>query len=100
MKKDINKILKSITPETPIDEVINLCDRVENFELILANLPKTESMSVQLSDEIKQAALDLFTTNKPDAAQITTSYIQKNLPVTYPQAAAIVDWLKANIKKY
>jgi len=95
MKKKINELLKTITPQTPIDEVINLCDSVEDVELIMANLPKAENKSVQLSEEIKQAALSLVNLTELNAAEITTSYIQKNLLVTYPQAIAIVEWLKA-----
>jgi len=94
MKKDINEILKTITPQTLIDEVINLCDSIEDFELILANISKTENKSVRLSNEIKETALSLIKTNKLNEAEITTAFIQKSLPVTYPQAVAIVDWLK------
>ena len=95
MKKDINEILKTITPNTPIVEVIAYCDTVEDFDLILSKLPITDSMPVPLSDELKKAALSLVKTNKLNAVEITTSYIQKNLPVTHPQAAALEDWLKA-----
>ena len=95
MKKDINEILKTITPNTPIEEVIAYCDTVEDFDLILSKLPITDSMPVPLSDELKKTALSLVKTNNLNAAEITTSFIQKNLPVTYPQAAALVDWLKA-----
>lgn len=94
MKKDINEILKAITPETPIEEVIAYCDTVEDFNLILSKLPHTENKPVPLSDELKKAAFSLVKTNKLNAAEITTSFIQKNLTVTYPQAAALVDWLK------
>lgn len=94
MKSNINKILKTVKPDTPLEEVAAHCDNIEDFELIIVNLPKTKSKPVQLSEEIKQAALSLVKINKLNAAEITTSYIQRNLPVTYPQAAAIVDWLK------
>lgn len=93
MKKDINEILKIVTPDTPLKEVIAYCDSLEDFELIFASLPETESKTVLLSGEIKQAALSLVKTNKLNAAEITTAYIQRNLHVTYPQAAALVDWL-------
>lgn len=95
MKKDINEILKAITYDTPIEEVIAYCDTVEDFDLILSKLPITDSMPVKLSDELKKAVLSLVKTNKLNTAKITTSYIQRNLPVTYTQAAALVDWLKA-----
>ena len=94
MKKNINEILENITPYTPLEEVTAYCDTVEDFEIILANLPEIESTPVQLSEEIKQAALSLVKTNNLNAAQITTAYIQRNLPVTYPKASAIVDWLQ------
>ena len=94
MKKDINEILKAITPQTPIEEVIAYCDSVDDFELILSKLPQTESQPIPISDELKKAALSLVKTNKLNAAEITTSFIQKNLPVTYPQAAALIVWLK------
>lgn len=95
MKKDIKEILKVIKPETPIEEVAAYCDTVEDFELILSKLPKTESKPVPLSDELRKAALNLLNENKLNAADITTSFIQRNLSVTYPHAAALVDWLKA-----
>ena len=94
MKKDINEILKAITPDTSIKEIVAYCDTVEDFDLILSKLPNTDSMPVPLSDELKKAALCLLEKSKLNAAEITTSYIQKNLPVTYPQAEALVDWLK------
>lgn len=94
MKKDINDILKAITPETPIEKIIAYCDTVEDFELILSSLPHTGSTPVPLTDELKKAALSLLAKSKLNAVDITTSFIQKNLPVTYPQAAALVDWLK------
>lgn len=95
MKKNLSEILNSITHDTPLEEIVAYCDNIEDFELILKSLPKTESKSVQLPEEIKQAALSVVETNKLNAAEITTAYIQRNLPITYPQAAAIVDWLKS-----
>ena len=97
MKKDLNEILENITPETPLEEVVAYCDNIEDFELIFKSLPKTESKPVQLSEEIKQAALSLVKINKLNEAEITTSYIQRNLSVTYSQAAALVDWLKTSL---
>lgn len=94
MKKEIYEILKAITPETPIEEIVACCDTVEDFNLILSKLPHTESKPVRLSDELKKSALSLLIKHNLNAADITTSFIQKNLPVTYPQAAALVDWLK------
>ena len=94
MKKDINEILKAITPDTHIEEIVACCDTVEDFDLILSKLPYTESRTVPLSNELKKAALSLLAQSKLNAAEITTSYIQKNLPVPYPQAAALVDWLR------
>lgn len=93
MKKDLNEIFKIITPDTPLKEVVAYCDNIEDFELIFKNLPETKNKPVQLSEAIKKAALSLVKTNKLNAAEITTSYIQRNLPVPYPQAAALVDWL-------
>ena len=98
MKKDINDILKSVTPETPIEEVAAYCDTVEDFNLIISKLPHTESKPVTLSDELKKAALSLLTQSKLNAADITTSFIQRNMPVTYPQATALVDWLKLTLQ--
>lgn len=97
MKKNIKEILKNITPETPIEEVITYCDTVEDFELIISSLPESESNTGQLSEKMQQAALSLFKTNKLNAAKITTAYIQRNLSVTYSQAAAIFDWLKTSL---
>lgn len=96
MKKNLQEILNSITPDTTVEEVIVYCDSMEDFDLILANMAEMRSKPVQLSEEIKQAALSLVKTYKLHMAEITTSYIQQNLPVTYPQAAALVDWLKSN----
>lgn len=93
MKKHLQEILNSITPDTPLEEVVAYCDNIEDFELIFNSLPETESKPVQLSEEIKQSTLSLVKTNKLNAAEITTSYLQRNLPIPYPQAAALVDWL-------
>lgn len=95
MKKDINDILKTVTPNTPIKKIVAYCDTVEDFELILSALPRPKSEHVPLPDKLKKAALSLIAQYKLNAADITTSFIQKSLPVTYPQAAALVDWLKA-----
>lgn len=94
MKKNIKVILKNITPETSIEETISYCNKIEDFEAIIVNLPEMKSKPVLLSKEIKQAALSLVKTNELNAAQITSAFIQKNMPVSYPKAAAIVDWLK------
>lgn len=93
MKKNIKETLKSVTPETPIEEIISYCDTLEDFELIISRLPEAETKPVQLSEEIKQAALNLVKTNKINAAQITSAFIQKNMPVSYTKAVAIADWL-------
>ena len=97
MTKDINEILKAITPDTPIEEIVAYCDAVEDFNLLLSKLPHTEKKPAPLSNELKKAALSLLVQSKLNAAEITTSYIQRNLPVTYPQAAALVDWLKSSL---
>lgn len=97
MKKNIDEILKNVTPNTPLEKITAFCNTIEDFELILSRLPETESKPIQLSEEIKQAALSLVKSNKLNAAQITTSYIQRNLPVTYPQATALVDWLRISL---
>ena len=72
MKKDINEILKAIIPDTPIEDVIAYCDTVEDFDLLLANLPHTDSKPIPLSDELKNAALRLLEQSKLNAAEITT----------------------------
>ena len=97
MKKNIEEILKSVTPDTPIEEITEYCATVEDFELIISHLPKAESKPIQLSENIKQSALNLVKTNKLKAAQITSAFIQRNMPVSYPKAAAVVDWLKTSL---
>ena len=99
MTKDINEILKAITSDTPIKEVVAYCDTVEDFDLLLSKLPSMESKPVPLSDELKKAALNLVKTNKLNATDIPTSFILRNLPVTYPQAATLVDWLKNRLMR-
>jgi hypothetical protein len=96
MKKDLNEILKNITPDTPIDDVLAYCDSIEDLQLILASMQFEESEQTNLSDEIIQAAFALFENSKLTKEQITTAYIQRNLNVSYPQAVAIVDLLAAN----
>lgn len=97
MKKNIEEILKSITPKTPIEEIISYCNNIEDFEVIIVNLPEMKSKPVLLSGKMKQAALSSVKINKLYAAEITTAYMQRNLSVTYTQAAAIVDWLKISL---
>ena len=62
--------------------------------MILANLPQMKSKPTPLSDDLKQEVLNLIKTNNLEPKDITTSFIQRNYPVSYTKAAALVDWLK------
>ena len=97
MRKDINEILSSITPETPIEELLAYCDTTEDFELIIKNLSAMDSKSYPLSDELKQTVLRLATLAKEFNREITACYIQKNLKVPYPQAAAMYEFFKNEV---
>ncbi len=94
MKKDINEILSSITPETPIEEVLGYCDTAEDFDLIAKNISTMDSRAFSISDSLKQTVIRLATIAKEENKEITTVYIQKNLKVQYPQALALYEWLK------
>lgn len=94
MKKDLEEILKQITPETAIEEVASYCDTVEDFELIIKNLPSVNSGEALVSDNLKQKALRLAKIFKSFNQEVTTANIQKCLKLPYPQALAIYEWLK------
>lgn len=94
MKKDLKEILAHITSQTTIEEIISYCDTTDDLEIILANLPQMKSKPTPISNELRQEVLNLVKTNNLNPKDITTSFIQKNLPVSYPKAAALVDWLK------
>ena len=94
MKGNIQDIIKKIRPETTIEEIISYCDTTDDLDMILANLPQIKSKPTPLSDDIKQEVLNLIKTNNLNPKEITTSFIQKNLPVSYSKATALVDWLK------
>ena len=94
MKGNLQDIIEKIKPETSIEEIISYCDTTDDLEIILANLPQMKSKPTPISDELKQEVLNLIESNNLDPKEITTSFIQKNLPVSYSKAAALVDWLK------
>lgn len=94
MKKDLEEILKQITPETAIEEVASYCDTAEDFELIIRNLPAVNSGEVLVSDNLNQKALRLAKIAKSFNQEVTTAYIQKCLKLPYPQALTIYEWLK------
>lgn len=94
MKGNLLNIIEKIKPHTTIEEIISYCDTTDDLEIILANLPQIKSKPTPLSDEVKQEVLNLVEINNLNPKEITISFIQRNLPVSYPKAAALVDWLK------
>ena len=95
MKKNIKEILSSITPETPIEEVVAYCDTVEDLELIIKNLYTMDSKVSPISDKLKQTILRLAIIAREFNQEITACYIQLNLKVPYPQAAALYKFFKS-----
>lgn len=94
MKKDLDVILKLITPETPIEKVLGYCDTAEDFDLIVNNISIMDSRAFPISNSLKQTVKKLVTIAKEENKEITTVYIQKNLEVPYPQALALYESLK------
>ena len=92
MKGNYEDILSKITGDTPLETVATYCDTVEDFEFLVANVKPTAN-TVQLSDDLVQAAVELVKDIAPD--EITAAFIQKNLNISYPQAAALCDLLKS-----
>lgn len=93
MKKPLNEILATITPNTPLDKVLAYCDDVKDLEQILLLVPKGEKKPPLLPEVMKKSALRLLTTSKRNTEEINTAYLQKHLRVTYPQAAALLKYL-------
>jgi len=54
MKKDLDEILKLITPESPIEEVVGYCDTEEDFELIMKNLLGPDSELAHVFTGVKK----------------------------------------------
>ncbi len=57
MKKDLDEILKIITPESSIEEVASYCDTKEDFELIMKNLLGPESELAHVFTGVKEQKL-------------------------------------------
>ena len=92
MKGNYEDILSKITGETPLKTVAAYCDTVEDFEFLIANVKPTTN-AVQLTDDLIYAAVESVKDIAPD--EITAAFIQKNLNISYPQAAALCDLLKS-----
>ena len=92
MKGNYEDILSKISGGTPLETVAAYCDNVEDFEFLIANVKPTAN-AVQLSNDLVQAAVEPVKDIAPD--EITAAFIQRNLNIGYPQAAALCDLLKS-----
>lgn len=92
MKGNYSDILSKITGDTPLETVAAYCDIVEDFVFLIENAKPT-AKTVQLSDDLVQSALEFVKDMNPN--EITAAFIQRNLNISYPQAAALYDLLKA-----
>lgn len=92
MKGNYEDILSKITGDTPLETVATYCDTVEDFEFLVANIKPTEK-TIRLSEDLVQATVELVKDMNPN--EITAAFIQRNLNISYTQAAALCDLLKS-----
>lgn len=93
MKRPLNEILATITTNTPLDKVLAYCDDAEDLKQILLLMPKGEKTPPLLPEVMKKSALRLLATSKRNTEEIDTTYLQKHLCATYPQALAILKYV-------
>lgn len=98
MKGKIEDIIKKISGDTPLEIVAAYCDTIEDLELLMASVKPTEKKNiVRLPEDLVRAAVELVKNMTPD--EITTSFIQRNMNIGYPQAAALCDMLKSTTRR-
>ena len=90
MRKEIEELSKTITPETKIADLAGKVKTLEEITFLLQHI-KSQPKSEELSDKLKLRALtELKGIPKED---LTIPKIQKTMLIGYPKAAAIRDWL-------
>ena len=90
MRKEIEELAKTITPETKIADLVGKVETLDEITFLLQHI-KSQPKSEELSDKLKLRALtELKGLPKED---LTIPKIQKTMLIGYPKAAAIRDWL-------
>lgn len=96
MRKEIEELAKTITPETKIEDLIGKVETVDEITFLLQNV-KSQPKNEVLSDKLKSRALtELKAIPKED---LTIPKIQKIMLIGYPKAAAVHDWLRGSARK-
>ena len=90
MRKEIEELAKTITPETKIEDLIGKVETVNEITFLLKNV-KLQPQSGELSDDLKLRALtELKGIPKDD---LTIPKIQKIMLIGYHNATLIYDWI-------
>lgn len=81
-----------INPDTPIEELLKICKSIEDLHKLLEQNPceSTDFDYIEVSEEMIDAAKKVVA----EIPAFTTADIQRNLKVTYPQAAKLCDIIK------
>ena len=90
MRKEIEELLKTITPETKIADLVGKVETLEEITFLLQHI-KMRPKSEELSDKLKIRALTELKGIPKE--ELTIPKIQKTMLIGYPKAAAIRDWL-------
>lgn len=96
MRKEIEELAKTITPETKMEDLIGKVETVNEITFLLQNV-KSQPENDELSDDLKARA---FTELKGiPKEELTIPKIQKTMLIGYHNAALIFDWLCTTDRK-
>ena len=90
MRKEIEELSKTITPETKIADLVGKVETLEEITFLLQHV-KLQPQSEELPDKLKLRALTELKGIPKE--ELTIPKIQKTMLIGYPKAAAIRDWL-------
>lgn len=91
MRKEIEELAKTITPETKIEEFSMRVESDEEIKFLLQALSGQAEIKEKLSDELKSRALTELKGIPKE--ELTIPKIQKTMLIGYSKAVAIRDWL-------
>ena len=90
MRKEIEELAKTITPETKIEDLIGKVETVNEITFLLKNV-KSQPENEVLSDKLKSRALTELKDIPKE--ELTIPKIQNTMLMGYHNATLIYDWL-------
>ena len=90
MRREIEELAKTITPETKIEDLIGKAETLEEIDFLLQNI-KLQPQSDELSDDLKLRALTELKGIPKE--ELTIPKIQKTMLIGYHNATLIYDWI-------